>query len=94
MEPEREGRTLKDVDLSKVERQFLHIKNAADAVNADLAALASAFEKAGIWQSDPAREFAAEMLNKPYDQVTPEERAKAKSHPLFYLKMYSGKPPN
>jgi hypothetical protein len=34
------------------------------------------------------------MLNKPYDQVTPAERAKAKSHPLFHLKMYGGKPPN
>ena len=94
---EMDGKTknhqLKDLDFAAVERSFERLQGAAGGADAAITALDVAFQKAGIWQSDAAREFAAEMLNKPYDQVTPEERANAKSHPLFYLKMYGSRPP-
>lgn len=93
MEPERDSLTLKDADFSKVERQFLRIKDAAPRSALTASALSSAFEKARIWESDPAKEFAAQMLNKPYDQVTREERKEAKNHPLFFLMMYGSRPP-
>lgn len=72
-----------------MQRAYDVIRGAADAFDE----LGKAFQKTGIRESDAAKKFAAEMLNKPYDQVTPEERKEAKNHPLFFLKMYGSHPP-
>lgn len=82
-----------NADYGEFERRLLRVHAGLDRATEGLDRLDKAFKKATIWESDPAKEFAAQMLNKPYDQVTPEERKEAKQHPLFFLRMYGSHPP-
>lgn len=81
-----------NADYAELERRIVRIHAGLDRATEGLDRLDKAFKKAAIWKSDPAKQFAADMLNKPYDQVTEDERKRAKNHPLFFMKMYGNHP--
>lgn len=78
----------KDLDYASIERRIAAIKPAGVSAVQAMQAFGEAAKNL-----DPAKKFASELLNKPYDEVTHEERKKAKKHPAFFLKMYGGQPP-
>lgn len=87
MKKQSENKIL-DLDYASIERRVAALTQLS--VSAERAAESFLNFKESLPKC-PAKQFAADMLNKPYDAVTEDERKEAKKHPIFFLKMYGAK---